>query len=781
MLRCASAALARSAGRVLLRRVASTKVRAAPPPADDAAPDDDAEFERLSPTEHVLRRPGLYIGSTSAQSEPLWLLDEASGRMEWREAAYVPGLYKLFDEILVNALDNRQRDPKGTTEIAVTIDAETGRTSVTNTGRGIPVRMHEGEGVWIPEMVMGSLFSGSNFDDARNAKRTVGGRHGFGAKLTNLFSSAFEVETVDTEAGLRYAQRWAANMSERSEPEISTLKKKRAKDFTAVTFTPDLARFGLDSLPPDMLAILRRRVYEAAATAAPARVLLDGERVPIGGLADLARMYAGGGGGDGGGGADELAFEHVDGRWKVGACRSPTGSFQAVSFVNGVATARGGTHVNHVANALLSALVPALKLPASSGVTPGRVKPHLMLFVDCLVDNPEFDSHPKETLITPAAAFGGTCELPAAFVRRVAKLSGLRAAIEGEVAVRDTQALAKAAATSRVLNMKKLEDAEDAGGKNAAQCTLIVAEGDSAKAFADAGLEVVGRQRYGVFALRGKPLNVRDVSKKKVSENKELVNLMRALGLSPDGAAAGKAGGKLRYGRLMLMTDQDNDGFHIKGLVISMIHHYWPALLASEFVQEFHTPLLKAKRLSDGRELSFFSLRDYDAWHAELEEKEAPRWRTKYYKGLGTSTDHEARTYFSQLPRHMVQLEWGGDTDGDLIDMAFSKKRVADRKDGSSLPSSASAPTTPTAAWAPPRCRHWRRRWRRRRTAWARMAWRCGGGASRRSSRTTSCSTRLPTCGARCRRRSMASSLRSGKCCTRASSASCSPNGKSGR
>ena len=223
----------------------------------------------------------------------------------------------------------------------------------------------------------------------------------------------------------------------------------------------------------------------------------------------------------------------------------------------------------------------------------------------------------------------------AKLVRRVAKLSGLRAAIEGEVAVRDTQALAKAAATSRVVNMKKLEDAEDAGGKNAAQCTLIVAEGDSAKAFADAGLEVVGRQRYGVFALRGKPLNVRDVSQKKVSENKELVNLMRALGLSPDGA--GKAGGKLRYGRLMLMTDQDNDGFHIKGLVISMIHHYWPALLASEFVQEFHTPLLKAKRLSDGRELSFFSLRDYDAWHAELEEKEAPRWRTKYYKGLGTS------------------------------------------------------------------------------------------------------------------------------------------------
>ena len=413
--------------------------------------------------------------------------------MVWREASYVPGLYKIFDEILVNALDNRQRDPS-TDEISVSIDAETGATVITNTGRGIPIRRDEAEGVWIPEMVMGSLFSGSNFDDARNAKRTVGGRHGFGAKLTNLFSSAFEVETVDTDAGLRYSQRWAANMSERSEPEISALKKKRAKDFTAVTFTPDLARFGLDSLPPDMLAILRRRVYEAAATAAPARVLLDGERVPIGGLADLARMYAGGGD-DGGGGADELAFEHVDGRWKVGACRSPTGSFQAVSFVNGVATARGGgTHVNHVANALLSALVPALKLPASSGVTPGRVKPHLMLFVDCLVDNPEFDSHPKETLITPAAAFGGTCELPAAFVRRVAKLSGLRAAIEGGGGARH----AGPREGGRHVAGAQHEEARGRRGRWREECRAVHAHrrrGRFGEGVADAGLEVVGRQR----------------------------------------------------------------------------------------------------------------------------------------------------------------------------------------------------------------------------------------------------------------------------------------------
>ena len=228
----------------------------------------------LTPTEHVLRRPAMYIGSTSVQTEPLWLLSADGRQMVWREASYVPGLYKIFDEILVNALDNRQRDPS-TDEISVSIDAETGATVITNTGRGIPIRRDEAEGMWIPEMVMGSLFSGSNFNDGE--KRTVGGRHGFGAKLTNLFSHSFEVQTADSDAGLLYTQRWANNMSESSPPLVEPLPPG-GRDFTRVRFVPDLGRFGLQRLHPDMLAIFRRRVHEAAATAAPARLLLDGER-----------------------------------------------------------------------------------------------------------------------------------------------------------------------------------------------------------------------------------------------------------------------------------------------------------------------------------------------------------------------------------------------------------------------------------------------------------------------------------------------------------------------
>lgn len=684
------------------------------------ASSSSSTYERLEPTEHVLRRPAMYIGSTSAQSEPLWLLD-ASGKMVHREAAYVPGLYKIFDEILVNALDNRQRDPKGTDRIAVSIEPRTGTTSISNTGSSIPVRMHETAEVYIPELIMGHLYTGSNFDDTE--VRTVGGRHGFGAKLTNLFSTAFEVETADATEGLLYKQQWQSNMSIRSAPDITPLPAG-ATDYTTVRFTPDLGRFNLKTLPDDMLAVFRRRVYEAAATAAPAAVELNGERVPIASLADLANLYAG----RQMPAKDFHSFATKNGRWKVGACISPTGSFHSVSFVNGVCTPQGGNHVSHVATPLLAglrkALTKALKLDeaqAARALTPSRLRSHLMLFVDATIDNPEFNSQSKEALTTMPASFGTMCKLSPAFIKDLAAMPALHAAVTERVHEKELMELSRATKNDRnsVIGIKKLEDAGDAGGPRAAECTLIITEGDSAKATAVAGISgIEGRRTYGVFPLQGKPLNVRDVTLQRTSANKELTELMRALGLRPgasykdsavlharailDAAAQGAdapiavelpkpsaRGADLRYGRLMLMADQDSDGSHIKGLILSMIHKFWPELLGERFVQEFQTPLLKVKKssskssswlLKDNAVGAFFSLRDYEAWRTRVGEAEELRWQTKYYKGIGTSTPLEAQQYFLALPEHRIELELGSELDGDLIDMVFSKSRVTDRK-----------------------------------------------------------------------------------------------------
>ena len=157
-----------------------------------SATSEEEVYQRLTPHEHVLARPGMYIGSPVVVSKSMWLYDDEAQCMVWRSVQFNSGLYKIFDEILVNALDNRQRDPEGTRAIDVEID-EAGRVSVRNDGRGIPVRRHATEDLWVPEMVMGELHTGSNFDDS--TKRTVGGRHGYGAKLTNIFSSSFEVDT----------------------------------------------------------------------------------------------------------------------------------------------------------------------------------------------------------------------------------------------------------------------------------------------------------------------------------------------------------------------------------------------------------------------------------------------------------------------------------------------------------------------------------------------------------------------------------------------------------
>lgn len=120
-----------------------------------------------------------------------------------RTISYVPGLYKIFDEILVNAADNKQRDPK-MDAVKVVIDQEHDLISVYNSGDGVPVEIHQEEGVYVPELIFGHLLTSSNYDD--NVKKTTGGRNGYGAKLTNIFSTEFIIETADGKRLKKYKQ-----------------------------------------------------------------------------------------------------------------------------------------------------------------------------------------------------------------------------------------------------------------------------------------------------------------------------------------------------------------------------------------------------------------------------------------------------------------------------------------------------------------------------------------------------------------------------------------------
>lgn len=233
--------------------------------------------------------------------------------------------------------------------------------------------------------------------------------------------------------------------------------------------------------------------------------------------------------------------------------------------------------------------------------------------------------------------------------------------------------------TNLSVHVPKLEDAHMAGGTRAKECTLILTEGDSAKALAVAGLEVVGRDKYGVMPLRGKMLNVRDVSPRQLAANEEILNLCTAMGLDFNNTYEDDASMHgLRYGKVMIMTDQDHDGSHIKGLLINFFEHFWPNLLKHEgFLQQFITPLVKAFKGSDTQ--SFYSMQEFEQWRESLLGSDARGWRVKYYKGLGTSSAQEAKEYFSNLEGHKKFFVATG-KEHDVIDKVFSKHRAADRR-----------------------------------------------------------------------------------------------------
>jgi len=621
-------------------------------------------YQKKTQVEHILLRPDTYVGSVEKQDDQLWVWNQEKEEMEYRSISYVPALYKIFDEILVNAADNLQRD-KSMTAIKVEIDRKQKRIKVWNNGRGLPIQVHKEHKVFVPELVFGHLLTSDNYDDSE--KKVTGGRNGFGAKLTNIFSTRFVVETAGK--GKIYRQQWTGNMSRKGKPEI---KKYSGEEYTSVEFWPDLERFGMSELEADTVAFMRKRVYDIAGTSVERCVVsLDGKRLPVKSFREYASLFHSGEG---------CVHQHIGKRWEVLVAKTDGDGFQHCTFVNSISTPKGGTHVQHVVDQLVDGIMAKAKKEAGKGseIKPVHVKNQLWVFINCLIENPAFSSQTKEQMTLKASSFGSTCPISKAFIEEVVEQTGIVDAVIAEAQAKMTAQMDKNAKSGakgkRLLGIPKLEDANDAGGKHAPDCTLILTEGDSAKALAIAGLSVIGRDRYGVFPLRGKLLNVRDVTQRQVAENREIMAIVKILGLT-FGQRGEKS--KMRYGSVMIMADQDYDGSHIKGLLINFFHFWWPDLLKNGgFVKEFVTPIVKASKA--GAVHTFFTQTEYEAWCNENDQGRG--WQIKYYKGLGTSTASEAKEYFSAMDDHRLEFEWKSNKDGELIDMAFSKSRADDRK-----------------------------------------------------------------------------------------------------
>ena len=634
----------------------------------------EEQYQKVTQYEHILKRPDSYIGSIEFQKERLWVYNSETEKLEFREVKYVPGLFKIFDEILVNAADNYQND-KSMKYIKVTIDRDKNTIKIKNGGRGIPIEIHKKYNMYVPQLIFGNLLTSSNYND--DVKKVTGGRNGYGAKLTNIYSKTFIVETAYSEKGKKYYQKFYNNMLKFDEPKIEDYSKD---DYTCITFEPDLSRFGMTELDDDIVALFEKRVFDMAGiTPKSVSVYLNNKKLNVKNFEDYIHMYL-----DASKEEDEMdppiVYESPHERWEVGMSLSES-QFQQVSFVNAISTTKGGKHVDYCVEKIIKVIMEKIaKKDKNLNIKPQHIKQHLWIFVNCLIENPVFSSQTKETLTSKKEDFGSEFEFSDTFLKNVIKTNIVERCLRYAKTREEEKNLRKLNSgtkkTARLIGIEKLDDANWAGTKNSSKCTLILTEGDSAKSLAMAGIEVVGRDAFGCFPLRGKLLNVRECSTHKILKNQEIQYLMKILGIKIGETYTDVK--NLRYGSILIMTDQDVDGSHIKGLIINFIHTFWPSLIKlNGFMRQFITPILKA---SKGKEVkSFYTIPEYEKWVKSMKNN-VKGWKIKYYKGLGTSSNKEAQEYFANIQRHRIDFEYKDEKDDESIDMAFNKKKAEERK-----------------------------------------------------------------------------------------------------
>ena len=640
------------------------------------------DVQQKTDKQHILDNPDTYIGSVETVDADMWIMNESSDRIIEKNISYVPGLFKLFDEGIVNCRDHFVRmqskiDANVDNSLPVTyIDIaiqDDGTIVMINDGNGIDVVKHPEYKIWVPELIFGHLRTSTNYN--KEEKKIVGGKNGFGFKLVLIWSIYGQIETIDHIRGLKYTQEFKDNLDTICPPKIT--KASKSKPYTKITFKPDYRRLGLltegeSALTSDLISLLKKRVYDiSAVTDKTIKVKYNSAIIPTKNFEQYINLYIG---------EKTTAprvYEEANPRWEYAVALTSTNEFIQISFVNGIYTSKGGKHVEYILNQITRKLGEFIEKKKKIKVNPNSIKEQLILFIRCDIENPAFDSQTKDFMNTPMTKFGSKCDVSDKFIEKVAKMGVMDAAC-AITEVKENKVAKKTDGTKSksVRGIPKLDDANWAGTDKSRHCMIIFCEGDSAKTGVISGLTGDDRNTIGVYPLKGKVMNVRGEAVKKIYENKEITEIKQILGLETgkEYTSIEDVHTYLRYSKVVFMTDQDLDGSHIKGLCINLFQNEWPSLThIAGFIGFMNTPILKAKK--SNQELKFYNDGEYEEWKQSNETK---GWDIKYYKGLGTSSKREWREYFEE--KKFVGFEHTGAISDDSIDMVFNKKRTDDRK-----------------------------------------------------------------------------------------------------
>ena len=639
------------------------------------------QYQRKTDKQHILDNPDTYVGSVENIDSDMWIYDDEQECIVQKNIQYIPGLYKLFDEGIVNSRDHVMRmiqspilDKRFVSYIN-TIVQDDGTIIFSNDGNGIDIAKHPEYDIWIPELIFGHLRTSTNYD--KNEKRIVGGKNGFGFKLALIWSSYGRIETLDHTRGLKYVQEFRNNLDVIEPPTITKVSKS-SKPYTKVIFKPDYQRFGIPGLSKDMIGLLKKRTFDIAAVTdhsiKKVKIGFNDVLVPVKSFQHYVDLYVGTKN------ETKRIYESKDERWEYAIALAPNHEFTQVSFVNGICTFKGGKHVDYIMNQITRKLCDYIEKKKKVKVSPTSIKEQLMVFIRCDIENPAFDSQTKDYMNTPVAKFGSSCIVSDGFIDKVAKMGVMDMACSLTEA-KENKAAKKTdgSKTKNVRGIANFIDANQSGTVNSKDCILILCEGLSALSGIVSGLSSEDRNTIGIYPLKGKLLNVRGEQIKKIADNKEITDIKKILGLETgcEYQNLGDVHKHLRYGKIMVMTDQDLDGSHIKGLCINLFHSEWASLVhIPGFISFMNTPILRAKKGAQTK--LFYNDGEYAEWKKSLGENGIHGWTIKYFKGLGTSTSSEFKEYFAN--KKIVDFVHNGKSSDDCIDKVFNKKRPDDRK-----------------------------------------------------------------------------------------------------
>jgi DNA topoisomerase-2 len=657
------------------------------------------DFDVFTDVEHIRKKPGMYIGSVENCRETRWVIQtDTSDGQTIQEAVQIdvdsnPALENCVLELLINAADHAQRcrtkieqgeNIEKVTKIKINLEKD--HIVVFNNGQGIPLDIHPKSKLHIPETIFGNLRTSSNYDETK--KRIVGGTNGLGAKAANIFSNRFIVETQTS--GKKYYQEFSNGMEKKTVPKITKATTKG--DYTQITYYPDFAAFSMtdfetnkNGTKSDIMKLIEKRVYDLSAAVNKETVVWYTEngvetKIGIRDFSDYMTLYVG---------KESKKVVYKTERWEVGFALCPYDQATQISFVNAICTDEGGPHVTHVLEPIMGTLAKELikgmykkaeieKMPKDEytkqiGRLKKLIKDNVIIFIKALIENPVFDSQLKRKLKTTIGDFGSRCDVPDDIIKKIAKL-GVTANVLEVAKAKDLKDKMKKndAKNIRLSDIEKLEDANWAGTSRSMECTLILVEGDSAKGLATNGITAAGgSNKWGIYPLKGKPLNIRTATISQLTTNKEMLAIKRIMGLKEGLTDITK----LRYGRVMSMNDQDADGFHIKGLLINYFTFNWPELVEQGLLQCMMTPIVKIFK-GEKTLKQFYNLDDYHKWS----ETNTNKYRIKYYKGLATNCADEAKEYFKDIENNRIKYQFKSVRDMPIIERTFDGELSDERK-----------------------------------------------------------------------------------------------------